>query len=190
VNQFSELARHGRKGASPVQDTPKDAQQNIQLYQKHVRAVYGFFMVKTFHRQLAEDLTSDVFTAAFEQFGNPALQIADQEKYLYGVMKLIWLQYLRKKYERPEADIEYIDNFGAYAAQEVQATRERSLIDRALPYIEQLPESQRTVLLLRFRDGLAPVQIAVQLGRNMNYVKTTQKRGLASLKRMIEGERI
>ena len=169
-----------------MQNTPKD----IELYETHVRTVYGFFMAKTFHRQLAEDLTSEVFTAAFEQFRNPARQIDDKEKYLYGVMKLIWLQYLRKKYEQPEAAVEYIDDFGAYAQQEVQATRQRSLIDRALPYIEKLPESQRMVLLLRFRDGLAPVQIAVRLGKNMNYVKTTQKRGLASLKRMIEGERV
>jgi len=147
-------------------------------------------MAKTFHRQLAEDLTSEVFTTAFEQFGNPERQVVDKEKYLYGVMKLIWLQYLRKKYARPEADIEYIDDFGAYAAQELQETRQRSLIDRALPYIEQLPARQRSVLLLRFRDGLAPVQIAAKLGKNMNYVKTTQRRGLASLKRLVEGERL
>lgn len=165
-----------------------DTQKDIELYETHVGTVYGFFMAKTFHRQLAEDLTSEVFTTAFAQFRNPARQIDDNEKYLYGVMKLTWLQYLRKKYDQPEAAIEYIDDFGAYAEQELQETRARSLIDRALPYIEKLPKSQRTVLLLRFRDGLKPVQIAVQLGKNMNYVKTTQKRGLASLKRMIEGE--
>ncbi|HSX31295.1 MAG TPA: sigma-70 family RNA polymerase sigma factor [Candidatus Saccharimonadales bacterium] len=158
------------------------------LYNTHVRTVYGFFMAKTFHKQLAEDLTSEVFTTAFEQFASPNKQIDDKEKYLYGVMKLVWVQHLRKKYALAETAAENIEDFAVYAAEELQATKERSLIDRALPYIAQLPESQQMVLMLRFRDGLSLKEIASHLGKNMNYVKTTQKRGLASLKRVIQGD--
>lgn len=158
------------------------------LYETHARTVYGFFMAKTFHTQLAEDLTSEVFVTAFEQFRQPNRNIDDKEKYLYGVMKIVWLQYLRRKYAGAEVAVENIEDFAAYAAAEVQATRERSLIDRALPYIAQLPDRQREVLLLRFRDGLSLGEIAAKLGKNMNYVKTTQKRGLASLKKVVQGE--
>lgn len=152
--------------------------------------VYGFFIAKTFHRELAEDLTSEVFVTAFEQFRQPGRVVDDKERYLYGVMKIVWVQYLRRKYMRAEAGVENIDDFAAYAAVELQATRERSLIDRALPYILQLPERQRDVLLLRFRDGLSLGEIAAKLDKNMNYVKTTQKRGLASLKKVVQGETI
>lgn len=164
--------------------------QDSELYDAHVRTVYGFFMAKTYHRELAEDLTSEVFTTAFEQFVHPSKQIDDKEKYLYGIMKLVWLQYLRRKYAQPETSVEQIEDFSSYVTSELQVTKERSLIDRALPYIKQLPKSQQVVLLLRFQDGLALAEIAVRLGRNMNYVKTTQRRGIASLKRIIEGERV
>lgn len=152
-----------------------------------MRTVYGFFMAKTYHRQLAEDLTSEVFTAVFEQLGYNQ-NIEDKEKYLYGIMKIVWVRYLRSKYAGPELAVENIEDFAGYAASELQSARERSLIDRALPYIAQLPEHQREVLLLRFRDGLSLKEITAQLGKNMNYVKTTQKRGLASLKRVVQGE--
>jgi RNA polymerase sigma-70 factor, ECF subfamily len=158
------------------------------LYEAHVRTVYGFFMAKTFHRELAEDLTSEVFLAAFEQFRQPGRVIDDKEKYLYGVMKLVWLRYLRSKYAGAEIAVENIEDFAAYTTAELQTTKDRSLIDRALPYVLQLPERQREVLLLRFRDGLSLREIAATLDKNMNYVKTTQKRGLASLKRVVQGE--
>lgn len=158
------------------------------LYEAHVRTVYGFFMAKTFHRELAEDLASEVFTTAFEQFRQPNQNIENKEKYLYGVMKIVWIRYLRSKYAQPEVAVENIDDFGTYVTSELQATRERSLIDRALPYILELPERQRDVLLLRFRDGLSLGEIATKLDKNMNYVKTTQKRGLASLKSVVQGE--
>lgn len=52
------------------------------LYEAHVRKIYGFFMAKTFHRELAEDLTSEVFVTAFEQFRQPGRVIDGKERYL------------------------------------------------------------------------------------------------------------
>jgi RNA polymerase sigma-70 factor (ECF subfamily) len=156
------------------------------IYNRHFKKVYGFFMAKTFNRYLAEDLTSDVFTTAFEQFQNSSKQIIDKEKYLYGVMKLTWLTYLRQKYANLESSDENIEDYAVYAEQTIEETCAKSLIDRALPYIEQLPDRQRDIMLLRFRDGLSLKQICQQTGKDMNYVKTTQRRGLASLKRVVE----
>lgn len=158
---------------------------NEELYEKHMRRVYGFFMAKTWHTQTAEDLTSEVFATALEQFSLKD-EIADKEKYLYGIMKLQWLQYLRKKYQDKLSYVEEIDDFSGYVEQTLDEVASRSLIDRALPFIEQLPAAQKQVLLLRFRDGLDLPAITKQLGKNMNYVKTTQRRGLASLRALIQ----
>ena len=166
-----------------------------EFYQHNVQIIHGFFMAKTFDRFLAEDLTSQVFLRTYEQFGNPSLVIGDRQKYLYGVMRLVWLQHLRAKYaslEQSVDDIEAVEaavpeEFEEYAVGTIQRTLELSLIERALPYIGRLPEKQRAVMLLRFRDGLALAEICRQLGKDMNYVKTTQRRGLAGLKRMVEG---
>jgi len=156
-----------------------------ELYDKHIRTVYGFFMLKTHDRQKAEDLTSEVFVTTLEQLRNKDGYIKDSEKYLYGVMKLTWLQYLRKKYKEPIEYVENVGDFYSYATGEINAYKDMSLSERAAPFIARLPDSQRTVLELRFIEGLSLAEICKQLGRDMNYVKTTQKRGLASLKRVV-----
>lgn len=156
-----------------------------ELYEQNVNKIYGFFMAKTWHKQTAEDLTSAVFLGVFEQIRS-GRSIDDQQKYLYGVMKLTWLQYLRKKYTAIHVlAVEEIDDFSQYVDENMNDITERSIVDRALPYIEQLPSSQREVLLLRYRDGLPLAEICSVLQKNMNYVKTTQRRGFASLKRLV-----
>ena len=42
----------------------------------------ALYMAKTFHRELAEDLTSEVFVTAFEQFRQPGRVIDGKERYL------------------------------------------------------------------------------------------------------------
>ena len=155
------------------------------LYERHMRTVYGFFMVKTMHRQVAEDLTSDVFLRTLEQLESGAASIQDPEKYLYGVMKLTWIGYLRNKYTQPVTHIEHFEDFAQYAAETVEVFLGQQLAERAAPFIAALPEKQRAVLTKRLLEGYSLQEIADSLGKDMNYVKTTQRRGLANLRRAV-----
>lgn len=163
---------------------------NEEIFKKHMKNVYGFYMAKTFNKQLSEDLTSEVFITAIEQFNIDAsgTRITDKEKYLYGIVKIVWLKYLKSKYNNHEQSVENIEDFEQYAVSVISDTKSKSLIERALPYINQIPQKQQEILLLRFRDGLSLKEICLNINKDMNYVKTTQKRGLASLKSLVEGE--
>lgn len=162
---------------------------NEEIFNKHMKYIYGFFMAKTFNQQLSEDLTSDVFMTAIEQFDNDnKSRILDKEKYLYGIAKYVWLKHLRNKYQNLEFGVDNIQDFEQYAIKTINNTVEQSLIERALPYIAQIPEKQRIILLLRFRDGLTLKEICHKTQKDMNYVKTTQKRALSKLKLLVEGE--
>ena len=52
-----------------------------------------------------------------------------------------------------------------------------------------LPEKQRTVISLRLIEKLSLKEIAKRLDKNMNYVKTTQKRALKNLKEIFANNR-
>lgn len=142
-------------------------------------------MVKTMHPQTAEDLTSDVFMTMLEQLKAKSDSIQDADKYLYGVMKIVWLQYLRRKYDQPLTYVEDIEDFSRYVTDELEAFTGKTLAERAAPYIEKLPAKQREVMLLRFGQGMSLSEICSHLDVSMNYVKTTQKRGLKSLKQLV-----
>jgi RNA polymerase sigma factor (sigma-70 family) len=52
-----------------------------------------------------------------------------------------------------------------------------------------LPEKQRIVISLRLIEKLSLKEIAQELGKNMNYVKTTQKRAIKNLKEIFANNR-
>ena len=158
------------------------------LYDEHMDNVYGFFVVKTGHRGTAEDLTSRVFTTLLEQLENKGADIQDPVKYLYGVMKITWTQHLRKKYSEPVDYVEDIEDFQAYTTDEVRQFRSQPLAEKAAPYIQKAPKKQREVLQMRFIDGLTLREICDELQKDMNYVKTTQKRSIATLKKLVNEE--
>lgn len=164
--------------------------QMENIYAAHMRTVYGFFMIKTMDHQLAEDLTSEVFTKTWEQLQNPGHHITHPDKYLYGVMKLTWMQYLREKYQKPVTYVDNIEAFEPYVRQSVEDFKSKSLLERAKPYLEQLPKKQRLVMTMRFMEGASLKEICTRLDKDMNYVKTTQRRGIAALRKLIASEKI
>ena len=67
--------------------------------------------------------------------------------------------------------------------EESQLSTERiDLQQQVCAQVLTLPEEQRTVLYLRYFEGLTPTQIARRLGVPVGTVKTRQMRGLAQLR--------
>jgi DNA-directed RNA polymerase specialized sigma24 family protein len=64
------------------------------IYDAHFRALYRFFYYKVLVREIAEDLTSDTFTRFVEILQTKDYQeVRDPVKYLYGIAKLVLIQY-------------------------------------------------------------------------------------------------
>jgi RNA polymerase sigma-70 factor (sigma-E family) len=67
----------------------------------------------------------------------------------------------------------------AYAPDPSVRSADRDLLDREL---QQLPERQRVVLVLRYLEGLSDVDIAAALGCAESSVRSIASRGLATLR--------
>jgi RNA polymerase sigma-70 factor, ECF subfamily len=158
-----------------------------QLYESELNRVFGFFMFKCSDRATAEDLTSQTFLSAFEQFENANKVIDDHKKYLYGVMKMVWLNYLKQKYSDPLILLEKSDDFDKF--QKLDFSNESFLVERLLKYIDRLSDVQSTVIRYRFIEGYSSSDVQKMLGKDANYVKTTQKRALAKLRELVDKER-
>lgn len=157
---------------------------NLEVfYDEHIDKVYRFFYFKSLHVHTAEDLTSQTFLAFVEQ--SSIRTIDEPTKYLYGVMRNMWLGFLRAKYDSALADLEGIDDFEEYVSTVNDQELSEDLPQRLRKYIEQLPEKQRMVLVMRVMDDMSVKDIAKELGRDRNYVKTTYKRAIATLRSII-----
>jgi RNA polymerase sigma-70 factor (ECF subfamily) len=159
-----------------------------EVYDLHAGKVYKFFYIKCFDRDLAEDLTSQTFMVLVERMQAEAANIEDHKKFLYGVMRNIWLMYLRKKYRQNERSTAFLEDFEEYVNGEVEEYEARTIKQRAEVFIDRLPARQKEVVSLRLLEDHSIKDIAEYLHKDRNYVKTTYKRGLKHLKELVKGE--
>ena len=159
-----------------------------QIYQQHFRKIYRFFYYKLLSQETAEDLTSDTFMK-FVVITQTKSDIEDPVKYLYGVAKLVFLQHLKRKYQGVKfVSLENENEFGGAVDNLLDMVDEAETPeDLALKYIALLPEKQKQVIKMRLLEKMSLKEICEHTGKDMNYVKTTQKRGLKNLKLLFAG---
>lgn len=156
-----------------------------QFYDEYVDKVYKFFYIKSLNKHVAEDLTSETFVSFLKQVNNK--QVDDNKKYLYGIMRNVWVEFLKNKYKTQLSSFEQIENFEEYATEAMQTFDEtEEPMDRLQPFVQLLPSKQRDVLVMRAYQNLNIKQTAEALGKDSNYVKKTYSRALKSLRAIIE----
>lgn len=155
----------------------------IDSYRRYLEPIYSFFSAKLLNKKIAEDLTSEVFML-FVKHIKENRQIENIQAYLFGIARNIFFMHLRKKYQEPSISYSEIHDFSAYilASSETKTLDKTELLKKYLP---QLPEKQRTVIFMRLIDKKTLSEIARELQKDMNYVKTTQKRAIHTLRKLI-----
>ncbi|MBC7943147.1 sigma-70 family RNA polymerase sigma factor [Candidatus Saccharibacteria bacterium] len=155
-----------------------------EFYDEYVSKIYKFFYINCLDRHTSEDLTSKTFISFMEKADSRPID--DPKKYLYGIMRHVWMDFLRLKYKEKLIQIESIDDFAVYSEEQVHEFESASIKKRALQYIERLPAKQRLVAQLRLIEELSIKETAEQLGHTTSYIKTTQNRAIKSLKALLE----
>lgn len=156
-----------------------------KIYNEHFRKIYRFFYYKILSREIAEDLTSDTFMNFVEILQNKdSSEVIDPVKYLYGIAKLTLVKHLKEKYNSIQSiPIESEADFGGYVDTFLEDVDNSPTPEElAMKYINELPEKQKLVITLRLIKKNSLSEICEILDKDMNYVKTTQKRGLSNLK--------
>lgn len=155
-----------------------------RLYDEYVEKVYKYFYIQSFDRHTAEDLTSQTFVSFIEKMKEN--KVKDSKKYLYAIMRNVWMNHLRAKYKEAVESLESIEDFEQHTNNAVSVYESRNLKERALYFINKLPEKQAQVARMRLIEGYNIKEIASKLNKNVSYVKTTQNRALKSLRIMLE----
>ncbi|MBU0976321.1 MAG: sigma-70 family RNA polymerase sigma factor [Patescibacteria group bacterium] len=156
------------------------------IYDLHFVSIFRFFYYKTLSNEKAEDLTSETFLIFIKQLKKEK-EIENPKNFLFGIARNVFLKYLRRKYrEELSLDERQLEDFAQYTQNFLEEIDQKpTLEDKVLKYILQLPEKQREVLYMRLIAKMNLGEIAEKLGKNMNHVKTTQKRGIKNLKKLI-----
>jgi RNA polymerase sigma-70 factor (ECF subfamily) len=158
-----------------VEAAQKDPSRFAELYENNFERVYAFIVRRVRERQVAEDLTADVFHKALSNL--PGFDWR-------GIPFAAWLL-------RIAANVTN-DHWKRSAREELVEDPPETSHNLTLDEVEQrarlfrmvaaLPPDQRRVIAMRFAEGKTIREIASELGRSEGAIKQLQFRGLETLR--------
>jgi RNA polymerase sigma-70 factor, ECF subfamily len=182
-----DLAGEGRVSGSPspteegqlVARAKTDPSAFGELYELHFQRMYRFVYSRVQDRAVAEDVTSEVFMKALRSIGRYQDTGRPFSAWLYQIAVNAVAD--RYRSQRPTDDIDEQYHLSDGASLEETAAR-RDEIRRIWRLIEDLPDQQRTALILKFQEDMKIEDIAVAMGKSPGAVKLLVHRGVTRLR--------
>lgn len=155
------------------------------------KKVYNLALKMTGNENDALDISQEAFIRAYT--GLPKFRSDCRiSVWLYRLTYNISIDFIRKKQRTQMSSLTYIDNDGECSDQEIpdlryepeSAAEKRELSETINKGIEELPEKQREILLMREMTGMSYEDISLALGLNEGTVKSRLSRarkGLAQI---------
>ncbi len=151
------------------------------LYDRYVRVIYGFIYYKTFHKETAEDLTSETFFKALTH-----IQTVDPSRsfqsWLYKIAQNSVIDHFRR-----ERYMENIDDIWDVAdGANVETDASVALEIRALrKELHNLSRRERDIVIMRVWQELSYREIAEILGKSEASCKMSYSRVVSKLKQTV-----
>lgn len=162
-----------------------DADAFAALYQANVQAIYRYVLYRVNDRQLAEDLTAEVFTRALQGIASYQDRGKPFVAWLYRIAGARVIdQYRRQNRRPPSSDIE-TEVIASEVDMDLPMLRRQAAQTLRLA-IAELTEDQQQVIVLRFIEGYSTNAIAQIMGKQPNAIKALQHRALRSLARRLQ----
>lgn len=148
-----------------------------ECYEEYADALFRFCFVKTSNRDIALDLSQEIFIRLWDQLVE-GKAIENPRAFLYTVARNLVIDYYRKK---KSDSLDALDEAGRQfeAGDSSSVTAEYR---EALAAINRLPEPYREVVHLRYVEDLPPREIALILGESVNTVSVRITRGMQELR--------
>ncbi len=156
-----------------------------RLYDRHRESIFRYLWIRLDDRQLAEDLTGDVFMRMLDALPRYRLQGLPFRAWLYRIAHNLLIDYFRKMNHQTTVPIEIAEELEA--DDDPRQTIEQTLLtERLQAALLRLEPTQCEVIILRFLAGLSLHETAQTLGKTEAAIKALQHRGLSGLRRALE----
>jgi len=129
----------------------------------------------------ADDLTQEAMLVACE---TEAGTVVDEQAFLFGVARNLWLRSRRWWHRRREREIaDAVDDLWQATAADDGGSE---LVDQLRDCLEQLQPRSRQALELHYHDGLPWTEVAHRVDMKPNGIKTLAQRARTALRTCIE----
>ncbi len=151
------------------------------IHDTYYTPIFRFIAMKTGDRELAEDLTSDVFLRLLSALRDKTAPQKTLRGWLYAVASRVVADHFRRRYRREEVELpETLESGAINPARAAEVQSEWNELYQAL---SMLTEDQQDVIALRFGQGLPIKEVAALIDKSEGAVKQLQARAVAALAR-------
>jgi len=151
-----------------------------ELQDAHIGAVHAYVSRRVRSREDAEDVTSEVFAAAFSSFHKVR---GDVRLWLFGLARRKIADMVRRR----QRSMPVLDENIPSADDHHKDLEDRHDADILRWLVEQLPSDQREALMLQHLEELSIAQIAVVMKRSKTSVKGLLSRARDNLEKSGKG---
>lgn len=150
------------------------------MYDTYADDIFRYLLVRVRDRSLAEDLTADTFTKAWQRLDG--FDFKQARPWLYKIAKNTMTDHWRKKQVLvTEVETEVVSGADSIETQ-LDKQSQAETIQAAMA---KLPEEMRSVVTMRFMLGHSAKKTGESLGMSEGNVRVIQYRALKKLKEVL-----
>jgi RNA polymerase sigma-70 factor (ECF subfamily) len=159
-----------------------------EVHDRYYTPIFRYVAFRVSDRDVAEDLTSEVFTRLLSALRDKHAPQNTLRGWLYGVAARVVSDYHRRHYRAPEVELD-----------EMLVSREAGpaeLVDKLLAHADlkramaELTDEQQHVLALRFGYEMPIQEVARTLNKTEGAIKQLQARAIAALSRKLAASQV
>lgn len=156
-----------------------------ELYTKHSSHIYNYLYKHVNNKEDCEDMLQNIFMSCHQYKDKFDASRCDEKAWLFILAKNRLKNYYRDKkqvasLDDPDANLQVSDEDSVSQAMQLMSCRD-SIADA----LNCLDERSRTVVVLRFFDGLSPTEIAETMGIDDGNIRVIQTRALKKMRNFL-----
>ena len=155
-----------------------------KIYNTYIDRIYRYVYYQVKDRAVAEDLTQDIFTKAWEALDKFKWKGKPFIFWLYRIAHNRTMDYFREIKKNSRLIYQtVVDDYDP-----IQKVEGKFVHEQLTNAISKLNSQQREIIILKFIEGLNNNEISQIMGKSQGAIRVTQMRALAALRQSMTGE--
>ncbi len=156
-----------------------------RLYDRYQPMIYRFIAVKVGRREDAEDLTHQVFIAAWQKIGTYRDLGHPFSSWLYRIARNQVIDHYRARKNDVSLDEDGFENIVAPISGKLDLSRKLEL-EKVFTAMRRMKSDYQDVIMLRFVEDLSVKETAKSMQRSEGAVKVLQHRAMQELQELLK----
>lgn len=155
------------------------------FYDKYVKSIYRFVYIKVGNRQVAEDLTQDIFLKIWQHLVDKK-NVRSFQAFIFRIARNTVVDHYRSA--KQELPLDYMPESVEMVEEMLLSTDKNIDANILLKEITKLKPEYQEVLILRYIEDMSMDDIAQVMDKDKNNIRVTIHRALAKLKAITKGK--